>query len=87
MKAQQKPVPTAAEAKKKIVVVADFSVFAGRFERVTEPQALAWPEIRAGRDVLIAAPTGSGKTLAAFLICLDGLVRTARSGPRPTKSK
>jgi ATP-dependent Lhr-like helicase len=55
--------------------------FAGRFERVTEPQALGWPEIRAGRDVLISAPTGSGKTLAAFLICLDGLVRAARVGP------
>ncbi|MBI1788757.1 MAG: DEAD/DEAH box helicase, partial [Acidobacteria bacterium] len=39
-----------------------------------------WPEIHAGRDVLISAPTGSGKTLAAFLICLDGLVRAARAG-------
>ena len=57
--------------------------FARRFERVTEPQALGWPEIRTGRDVLIAAPTGSGKTLAAFLICLDGLVRAARRGPLP----
>ncbi len=57
--------------------------FARRFERVTEPQALGWPEIRAGRDVLIAAPTGSGKTLAAFLICLDGLVGAARLGPLP----
>jgi ATP-dependent Lhr-like helicase len=55
--------------------------FAGRFARVSEPQALGWPEIRAGRDVLISAPTGSGKTLAAFLICLDGLVRAARAGP------
>ena len=27
----------------------------------------AWPAIRSGRHVLIAAPTGSGKTLAAFL--------------------
>ena len=33
-----------------------------------------------GRNVLISAPTGSGKTLAAFLICLDGLVRAARTG-------
>ena len=41
---------------------------------------LGWPEIRAGRDVLISAPTGSGKTLAAFLICLDRLVRAARCG-------
>ena len=37
----------------------------------------AWPEIRAGRDVLISAPTGSGKTLAAFLIFLDRLIARA----------
>ncbi len=41
----------------------------------TEPQSRGWPEIRAGRDVLIAAPTGSGKTLAAFLAAIDSLVR------------
>ena len=55
--------------------------FLARFGRATEPQVLGWPEIRAGRDVLISAPTGSGKTLAAFLICLDGLARAAREGP------
>jgi ATP-dependent Lhr-like helicase len=55
--------------------------FLGRFGRATEPQTLGWPELRAGRDVLVSAPTGSGKTLAAFLICLDGLVRAARKGP------
>ncbi len=54
--------------------------FASRFERPTEPQLEGWPEIFAGRDVLISAPTGSGKTLAAFLICLDRLVRAAREG-------
>src|SRR6266403_2338447 len=54
--------------------------FARRFSGPTEPQILGWPEIRAGRDVLISAPTGSGKTLAAFLICLDGLIRAARQG-------
>jgi ATP-dependent helicase Lhr and Lhr-like helicase len=54
--------------------------FASRFAGPTEPQTLGWPEIRAGRDVLISAPTGSGKTLAAFLICLDRLVRAARKG-------
>ncbi len=51
--------------------------FAGRFDGATEPQTAAWPQIQAGRDVLISAPTGSGKTLAAFLICLDRLVVTA----------
>jgi ATP-dependent Lhr-like helicase len=54
--------------------------FSTRFGTPTEPQILGWPEIRAGRDVLISAPTGSGKTLAAFLICLDRLVRAARAG-------
>src|SRR5437879_4131887 len=54
--------------------------FTRRFSASTEPQILGWPEIRAGRDVLISAPTGSGKTLSAFLICLDGLVRAAREG-------
>src|SRR5687767_4969229 len=53
--------------------------FAARFGEATEPQIQGWPEIGAGRDVLISAPTGSGKTLAAFLICLDGLVREARA--------
>ncbi len=54
--------------------------FERRFPSPTEPQILGWPEIRAGRDVLISAPTGSGKTLSAFLICLDSLVRAAREG-------
>ena len=46
----------------------------------TEPQIRGWPVIRAGRDVLIAAPTGSGKTLTAFLACLDELYRAAANG-------
>ncbi len=54
--------------------------FQSRFASVTKPQALGWPEVRSGHDVLISAPTGSGKTLAAFLICLDNLVRRARLG-------
>ncbi len=54
--------------------------FESRFAAVTEPQRLGWPEIRAGRDVLISAPTGAGKTLAAFLTAIDQLVRQARAG-------
>src|SRR5436189_1244219 len=54
--------------------------FDARFQHATEPQLQGWPEIAAGRDVLISAPTGSGKTLAAFLISLDWLVRAARLG-------
>src|ERR1700729_289597 len=57
--------------------------FTARFAGPTEPQVLGWPEIRAGRDALISAPTGSGKTLAAFLICLDRLVRSARTETLP----
>jgi len=54
--------------------------FRARFQHATEPQVQGWPEIAAGHNVLISAPTGSGKTLAAFLICIDQLVRAARSG-------
>ncbi|MFL6352145.1 MAG: DEAD/DEAH box helicase [Bryobacteraceae bacterium] len=57
--------------------------FKDRFGLPTEPQALGWPEIAAGRDTLISAPTGSGKTLAAFLICLDRLVGEARTHMLP----
>jgi ATP-dependent Lhr-like helicase len=57
--------------------------FQRRFRTVSEPQENGWPQILAGRDVLISAPTGSGKTLAAFLICLDELVRSARAGALP----
>ena len=56
------------------------------FERLgapTEPQLHGWQVIRAGEDVLISAPTGSGKTLAAFLICIDSLIRRARTGELP----
>jgi ATP-dependent Lhr-like helicase len=53
--------------------------FTERFGVPTQPQDLGWPEIAAGHDALISAPTGSGKTLAAFLICLDRLVRAART--------
>jgi ATP-dependent Lhr-like helicase len=54
--------------------------FQSRFQNATEPQLQGWPEIAAGRNILISAPTGSGKTLAAFLICIDQLVRAARTG-------
>jgi ATP-dependent Lhr-like helicase len=49
--------------------------FAGSFAAPTAAQVEAWPAIKSGRPVLIAAPTGSGKTLAAFLAAIDGLVR------------
>ena len=34
--------------------------FTARYGAPTEPQVHGWPLIRAGSDVLIAAPTGSG---------------------------
>src|SRR5438874_1402702 len=49
--------------------------FKKSFAAPTEAQKAAWPAIKEGRHVLIAAPTGSGKTLAAFLAAIDGLVR------------
>ncbi|HEY1796170.1 MAG TPA: DEAD/DEAH box helicase [Stellaceae bacterium] len=49
--------------------------FNRRFAAPTPAQQEAWPAVKSGRHVLLAAPTGSGKTLAAFLAAIDGLVR------------
>src|ERR1700694_3563752 len=54
--------------------------FRRRFAEPTPVQALGWPAIAQGQDVLLTAPTGSGKTLAAFLYCLDALVRKSADG-------
>ncbi|HEV8028400.1 MAG TPA: DEAD/DEAH box helicase, partial [Stellaceae bacterium] len=54
--------------------------FKSRFAAPTAAQAEAWPAIKDGRNVLIAAPTGSGKTLAAFLAAIDSLVRQGLEG-------
>ena len=63
--------------------------FAGRFAAPTAAQARAWPAIRAGGHVLVAAPTGSGKTLTAFLAALDALVRegVANDGALPDETR
>ncbi|MGH9582773.1 MAG: DEAD/DEAH box helicase, partial [Bryobacteraceae bacterium] len=61
--------------------------FAERFGSPTEPQSLGWREIAAGNNTLICAPTGSGKTLAAFLICIDRLVRAARTQALPDETQ
>src|SRR4051812_47155410 len=61
--------------------------FSAHFGSPTQPQTQGWPAIRAGGDVLISAPTGSGKTFAAFLICLDALVREARTGSLPDETR
>jgi ATP-dependent helicase Lhr and Lhr-like helicase len=61
--------------------------FERSFAAPTAAQAAAWPAIRAGRPVLIAAPTGSGKTLAAFLAAIDGLVRQGLAGELPDETQ
>jgi ATP-dependent Lhr-like helicase len=50
----------------------------------TEPQREAWPHIRSGADVLVAAPTGTGKTLTGFLVALDAAYREADEGVEAT---
>ncbi|HEY4264767.1 MAG TPA: DEAD/DEAH box helicase [Micropepsaceae bacterium] len=57
------------------------------FAGPTAAQAQAWPAIRAGENVLIAAPTGSGKTLAAFLAAIDALVRRGLEGGLPDETQ
>ena len=49
--------------------------FRRRFEEPTEPQARAWPVLRRGKHLVLAAPTGSGKTLAGFVSAIDELLR------------
>ena len=61
--------------------------FRQTFGAPTETQALAWPAVQAGRDVLIAAPTGSGKTLAAFLAAIDSLVRQGLEAALPDQTQ
>src|SRR2546421_693040 len=58
-----------------------------RFEGPTEPQTQAWPAIREGKHVLVAAPTGSGKTFAAFLSAIDSLFRQAAKGDLPGETQ
>ena len=61
--------------------------FDDRFAGPTPAQAQAWPAIKAGGHLLLAAPTGSGKTLAAFLSAIDDLVRQGLSGTLPDETQ
>ncbi|HET7043586.1 MAG TPA: DEAD/DEAH box helicase [Gaiellaceae bacterium] len=56
--------------------------FERAFEAPTPAQALAWPAIASGENVLVQAPTGSGKTLAAFLYGIDRLNASPGEGLR-----
>ena len=59
--------------------------FRERLGEPTPPQREGWPLVRAGENVLIAAPTGSGKTLAAFLSAIDSLFRQGPELPDETQ--
>jgi ATP-dependent helicase Lhr and Lhr-like helicase len=63
------------------------SWFDARFAQPTPAQAQAWPAIKAGGHLLLAAPTGSGKTLAAFLSAIDDLVRQGLGGTLPDETQ
>ncbi len=52
----------------------------------TEVQERAWPAIRRGEHVLVAAPTGSGKTLCAFVNAIDVLVRQSEHAALPAQT-
>jgi ATP-dependent Lhr-like helicase len=68
-----------------------YSAVAAWFDRTfrapTAAQRRAWPIIKAGRGVLIAAPTGSGKTLAAFMAAIDDLVQQGLNGGLPDETQ
>ncbi len=54
--------------------------FSRTFDAPTPAQERAWPALRSGQHVLVAAPTGSGKTFAAFLAAIDQLVKEGLAG-------
>ena len=57
------------------------------FDAPTPAQERAWPALRAGHHVLVAAPTGSGKTFAAFLAAIDQLVKEGLKGTLPDETR
>ena len=61
--------------------------FDRHFDAPTPAQTEAWPAIKDGKHVLIAAPTGSGKTLAAFLAAIDALVRQGIEAGLPDETQ
>ena len=61
--------------------------FRRTFDAPTPAQEAAWPALRSGRHVLVAAPTGSGKTFAAFLAAIDQLVKEGLQAPLPDETR
>ncbi|MGH7600649.1 MAG: DEAD/DEAH box helicase, partial [bacterium] len=61
--------------------------FTQTFGKPSPPQERGWPEIAAGKNVLILAPTGSGKTLASFLWCINDLLERSLATDKDTFEK
>ncbi|HEY0746969.1 MAG TPA: DEAD/DEAH box helicase [Steroidobacteraceae bacterium] len=61
--------------------------FSRTFDAPTDAQLSAWPALKFGRHVLVAAPTGSGKTFAAFLAAIDQLIKEGLQGPLPDETR
>jgi ATP-dependent Lhr-like helicase len=61
--------------------------FSRTFDAPTDAQESAWPALKLGRHVLVAAPTGSGKTFAAFLAAIDQLVKEGLQAPLPDETR
>jgi ATP-dependent helicase Lhr and Lhr-like helicase len=61
--------------------------FSHSFDAPTAAQERAWPALKAGEHVLVAAPTGSGKTFAAFLAAIDQLVKEGLQGELPDETR
>ncbi|MEA3174124.1 MAG: ATP-dependent helicase Lhr and Lhr-like helicase, partial [Gammaproteobacteria bacterium] len=61
--------------------------FSRTFDAPTPAQLAAWPALKEGRHVLVAAPTGSGKTFAAFLAAIDALVQEGMQAPLPDETR
>ena len=61
--------------------------FSRTFDAPTPAQERAWPALRSGQHVLVAAPTGSGKTFAAFLAAIDQLVKEGLQGALPDETR
>jgi ATP-dependent Lhr-like helicase len=61
--------------------------FSRTFDAPTSAQERAWPALRSGQHVLVAAPTGSGKTFAAFLAAIDQLVKEGLEAPLPHETR
>jgi len=61
--------------------------FSRTFDAPTPAQERAWPALKSGQHVLVAAPTGSGKTLAAFLAAIDQLIKEGLERGLPDETR